>query len=61
MLERQRRDGVGVYSQAVDPLFVDAENGDSRFKPDSPAQKLVIVEIDVSLNGLRDTPRPGVP
>ena len=61
MLERQRRDGVDVYSKAVDPLFVSAENGEFRFKPGSPAQNLVIVEIDVSVNGPRDTPRPGVP
>ncbi|MGJ8656008.1 MAG: right-handed parallel beta-helix repeat-containing protein [Akkermansiaceae bacterium] len=54
MLEKQRGDGVDKNSQAVDPMFVDPENGDFRFKPDSPALKMGIVPIDVSKAGLKD-------
>ena len=53
MLEKQQRDGVDAHSLAVDPLFVDPENGDFRFKPGSPALKLGIVPIDLSKVGLR--------
>jgi hypothetical protein len=56
MLARQQRDGVDVHSLAVDPLFVDPENGDFRLKPDSPAFKLGFVPIDVSKIGLRNEP-----
>jgi hypothetical protein len=41
-------------SLAVDPLFVDPENGDFRFKPGSPALKMGIVPIDLSEIGLRN-------
>ncbi len=57
MLGGQQRDGVDAHSQAVDPLFVDTENGDFRFRPDSPALKMGIVPIDVSEIGLRDSRR----
>lgn len=53
MLEKQRRDGVDAHSLATDPLFMDAENGDFRLKPDSPALKLGIVPIDLSKVGLQ--------
>ena len=53
MLKKQHRDGVDANSLAVDPLFVDPENGDFRFKPGSPALKLGIVPIDLSKVGLR--------
>ncbi len=54
MLEKQQRDGVDSHSQSVDPLFVDPENGDFRFKPNSPALKMGIVPIDLSQVGLRN-------
>ena len=53
-LEELRRKGVDANSLAADPLFVDPENGDFRFKPDSPALKLGIVQIDLSKVGLRE-------
>ncbi|TWT52358.1 right-handed parallel beta-helix repeat-containing protein [Allorhodopirellula solitaria] len=54
MLEQQQSKGVDVHSQAADPLFIDPENGDFRFQPDSPALKMGIVPIDVSEMGLRN-------
>jgi hypothetical protein len=54
MLEKQQRDGVDAHSLAVDPLFVDPENGDFRLRPESPALKLGILPIDLSKVGLRD-------
>ena len=53
MLKNQQSDGVDNNSLAFDPLFVDSENGDFRFKPNSPASKLGIVPIDISQIGLR--------
>jgi len=35
-------------------MFVDPENGDFRFEPDSPALKMGIIPIDISRIGLRD-------
>ena len=52
-LEKLQHDGVDANSRAVDPLFVDPENGDFRFKPDSPALKMGIVPFDMSKVGLR--------
>jgi len=49
-----QRDGVDTHSLATDPLFVDPENGDFRFKPNSPALKMGIVPIDISKIGLRN-------
>ncbi|MBI9017321.1 MAG: right-handed parallel beta-helix repeat-containing protein [Phycisphaerae bacterium] len=40
----------------ADPMFVDLENGDLRFKQGSPANTLGIKEIDVSKIGLLDEP-----
>ena len=54
-LEKLQRDGVDANSRAVDPLFVDPENGDFRFKPGSPALEMGIVPIDLSKVGLRTT------
>lgn len=53
ILQKQQNDGVDAHSLAVDPLFVDAENGDFRLKPDSPALKLGFVPFDMSKVGLR--------
>lgn len=53
MLKKQRGDGVDAYSKAVDPLFMDPENGDFRFKPGSPATAMGIVPIDLSKVGLQ--------
>jgi len=44
--------GKDVESIVADPLFVDAENGDFRLKPDSPALKLGFQPIDLSHTGL---------
>ena len=52
-LARLRRSGVDAHSLAVDPLFVDPENGDFRLGPNSPALKLGIIPIDLSTVGLR--------
>ncbi len=53
MLKTQQNNGVDKHSKAADPLFVDPENGDFRFKPNSPALKMGIVPIDLSQIGLR--------
>jgi len=52
-LDKNQKDGVDVNSLAVDPLFVDAENGDFRLKPGSPALKMGFVSIDQSKFGLQ--------
>ena len=54
-LEKLQRNGGDAGSQAIDPMFVDPENGDFRFLPDSPALAMGIVPIDLSEIGLRDT------
>ncbi len=53
ILGRLQHNGVDTHSLAVDPLFIDPENGDFRFKPDSPAPALGIIPIDLSKVGLR--------
>ncbi|TWT71394.1 hypothetical protein Pan14r_37040 [Crateriforma conspicua] len=58
MLERQQRDNVDAHSLAVDPLFVDPDNGDFRFRPESPAHALGIVPFDRSKAGLFDGDLP---
>ncbi|MCK0157306.1 right-handed parallel beta-helix repeat-containing protein [Cellulophaga sp. F20128] len=52
-LQMNQKEGIDEHSLAVDPMFVDPENGDFRFKTESPALKLGIVPIDVSKIGLR--------
>ena len=53
MLEKQLMDGVDANSLAMDPLFMDPENGDFRLKENSPAHQLGIQPIDLSKVGLR--------
>ena len=36
MLEKQQSDGVDAHSRAVDPMFVDPENGDFDSSRDLP-------------------------
>lgn len=55
MLEKQQHDGIDAHSLTVDPLFVDAENGDFRLNPNSPALKMGFVQFDMSKVGLRPT------
>ena len=53
VLKKLQRDGVDANSQAVDPMFVDPENGDFSFQSGSPALEMGISPIDVSKIGLR--------
>ena len=64
-----RKDGIDRHSSAANPLFVDPENEDFRFAPNSPARKMGIREIDISNVGLRgqqeaqvgaDTKKPNI-
>ncbi len=58
-LRKLQADGVDADSQVADPMFVDPENGDFRFRPGSPALKMGIVPFDMSAVGLRaDTGQP---
>lgn len=52
-LARAQQEGIDAHSRAADPLFVDPQHGDFRFRPGSPAAALGIVPIDVSAIGLR--------
>lgn len=52
ILEKLQRDGVDANSRVADPMFMDPENGDFRFQPDSPALKLGIAAFDMSRVGL---------
>ncbi|QEG43124.1 right-handed parallel beta-helix repeat-containing protein [Roseimaritima ulvae] len=54
LLEQQQRAGVDAHSLAVDPRFVDPQNGDFRLRPDSPALQLGFVPLDLSKVGLVD-------
>ncbi|TWU44376.1 hypothetical protein Q31b_19120 [Novipirellula aureliae] len=54
VLVGNQEDGVDQHSLAVDPLFVDPENGDFRFRPNSPALNIGIVPFDMSEVGLRN-------
>ncbi|MDF7825949.1 right-handed parallel beta-helix repeat-containing protein [Pontiellaceae bacterium B12227] len=53
LLRKNQADGVDQHSRAVDPLFVDPENGDFSFKPGAPALEMGIIPIDLSKIGLR--------
>ncbi|MBM3237972.1 hypothetical protein FJZ31_16910 [Candidatus Poribacteria bacterium] len=44
-------DGIPGDNMVADPMFVDLDKGDYRFKPESPALKLGIKQIDVSKAG----------
>jgi hypothetical protein len=52
-LSRLQRGGVDANSLAVDPMFVDPENGDFSFRPGSPAMEMGIAPFDMSKVGLR--------
>lgn len=53
MLTAQRKKGIDANSSAADPLFIDPENGDFRFQPNSPALKMNIKTIEFSKIGLQ--------
>ena len=53
LIEKNQKNGVDLHSLAVDPMFVDPENGDFRLKADSPALKMGIKSLDVSKVGLQ--------
>ena len=53
VLSKLQSAGTDANSLNVDPMFVDPENGDFRFKPESPALKMGIKSFDVSKVGLR--------
>ena len=57
MLKKQQQDGADACSLAVDPLFVDAANGDFRLQPNSPALKMGMVTLDLSKVGLTNQRR----
>lgn len=53
VLKKLQSAGTDMNSNNNDPLFVDAENGDFRFKHGSPAIALGILPFDVNAIGLR--------
>jgi hypothetical protein len=52
VLKKLQDDGVDANSRAVDPMFVDPENGDFSFRPGSPALALGIEPLDTAKMGL---------
>ncbi len=52
LVTKNQKDGIDKHSIAQDPLFLDPENGDFRFQPNSPALKMGIIPIDLSKVGL---------
>lgn len=56
LITKNRANGVDGNSLAVDPLFVDPENGDFSLKPESPALKMGFVPFDMSKVGLKIIP-----
>lgn len=54
LLERNQAHGVDMNSRVVDPMFMDPENGDFRFKPGSPALEMGFIPFDVTKVGLRN-------
>jgi len=58
-LNREQAFGVETHSVAVDPGFVDPEQGDFRLRPDSPLHAMGIALPDVAKAGCCDEwPRP---
>lgn len=55
VLNNNKRDGIDSHSLAANPLFIDPENGDFRFRPGSPALKMGIIPTDLSQIGLRSS------
>ncbi|MGJ8678096.1 MAG: right-handed parallel beta-helix repeat-containing protein [Akkermansiaceae bacterium] len=53
-LAKHQAEGIDTHSLALDPLFVDPENGDFNLQANSPALKLGFVPIDFEMIGLRD-------
>ena len=56
-LDSQRALGNEKHSVAADPMFMDVEGGDFRFRPGSPAAKLGIEPLDASKAGLESSYR----
>lgn len=54
VLTQLQSDGTDANSIVEDPMFIDPENGDFRFKPNSPALKMGIKPFDISKVGLQD-------
>ncbi len=52
-LSKARAEGVEKNSLTGDPMFVDPQKGDCRFRPGSPAAKLGIQPVDLRRVGLR--------
>jgi hypothetical protein len=51
-----RAEGAEQHSLFADPLLVDPDQGDCRFRPGSPAAKLGIQPVDLRRVGLRKSP-----
>ncbi len=51
-LETHRSQGVSMTDAYADPMFVDLKSGDFRLKPESPALKMGIKQIDLKGVGL---------
>ncbi len=56
-IQTEQAFGVEAHSLSTDPMFVDFEQGDLRFRPELPASKLGFEPVDLSAIGLR----PGHP
>ena len=56
-LQAWRKLGYDQHSIIADPRFVDAENGDYRLKPDSPALKIGFQPFDYSKAGVYGDPQ----
>ncbi len=54
-LQGLRANGSDFHSLNVDPMFMDIEKEDFRFKADSPALKMGIPQLDVKEMGLLDS------
>jgi hypothetical protein len=49
-LEKQQAEGIEQGTVIADPMFYDAENGDLRLKPESPALKSGFIPFDVDFD-----------